>query len=549
MAIENIIIPPISVILSIPKFGGFQPFFLNEANLVSLQMNFTLTGGSFTATVLQNSFANPIENLSFTLPNGRTVTLKQTSSAMGRGGLIQTLSGPCVSPAATLINTVGVAAPGAQFPFPLAQQLAGPIRVFWETFSPLIVGFVFRGPALSGIQQLAGYILGDVIVRNGSGGNVAIHVVDPGAVPFDFTPFNVPVSDIVSISQLQDYSLDVSSVLNPALGAIDFNNPGDFIYDSDHAQKQGKFTVQAGAPGSQGSTDFIPIPDGWLIDGNFEEWAPQNPLDLTNPNPSVTNGRYWKVFQSPTNPAMLRGITNFTRLVKTLNLPGNVSPFVGSPITGVTRKNTTLEFAFNNPGTQKGIYGFNAEKTIMFDVISNQFLTLPSCLVIRPNGQVSSGEAASNFFSITMELWTFPLVLPVTFPVGDPTNPFGLPPNVVVVSPSSQVSFGSNGAAQQAYFSKYLANYRLINSPRYRTTLSCLYRGVMPQPGDTLNIVGPPSNPNKLTGIDTPKCGRIQSVGLTLSRSALLLNITAELYNYSPDGNLSLIQPGSTVFQ
>lgn len=527
MPIENIILPSPTTILNTQSI-------LTVKNLISLQINFTLTGGSFTATILQGSIANLLENLSFSLPSGRVVTLKQTGSSLARGGLLQTVGGPCLSPAATLTGFVGVAGGVNAFVYFLASQLAsqqGAISLFWETINPPVSGFVYRGNILSGIQQLAGIVLGDVIVRNNG-----IYVVDPGVSPISANIFRVPVTDIVSISQLQDYSLDVVSRLNPVLTAVNFNNPGDFVFDSAHAQKQPKFTVQAGAPGSQGATDFIPIPDGWLVDGNYEEWAPPSGTDFTNPASSVTNGRYWKVFQSPSNPANLRGITNFTRLIKSLNLPGNISPFVGSPVTGSTRQNTTKEFIFDNAGTQSGIYGFTADETTLFDSISGQFFDLPSCLVLRPNGLVSSGEAASSFFSITMELWTFPRVLPTTFPVGDPVNPFGLPNNAVVVNPSSQVNYGS-GSAQLGYYLKYLSNYKLINSPRYRTTISCLYRGSMPQPGDKLLITGQGGAQPK--GIDQPSCGRIQSVGLTLSRSAVLLNITAEIYNYSTDGNLS----------
>jgi hypothetical protein len=329
------------------------------------------------------------------------------------------------------------------------------------------------------------------------------------------------------------------------LTAVNFNNPGDFVFDSAHAQKQPKFTVQAGAPSGTGASDFIPIPDGWLIDGNSEEWTPPPGTDFSNPAPSVASGRYWKVFQSPTNPSNLRGITNFTRLIKSLNLPGNVSPFVGSPVTGVTRQGTTKEFIFDNAGTESGIYGFTADETTLFDSLSSQFFDLPSCLVLRPNGMGDSGEAASNFFSITMELWTFPRVLPTTFPVGNPVNPFGIPNNTVVINPSSQVNFGS-GTAQQGYYLKYVSNYKRINSPRYRTTMSCLYRGTMPQPGDQLLITAQGGASPK--GVDQPVCGRIQSVGLTLSRSAVLLNITAEVYDYSTDGNLSATSGGGTVW-
>lgn len=532
---KDIVLPDPTVILNTQSI-------LTVKNLVSLQMNFTLTGGSFTATILQGSIANLLENLSFSLPSGRVVTLKQTGSSLGRGGLVQTVGGPCTSPAATLTGFVGLPGGVNAFCAGLASQLAsqqGAILLYWETINPPISGFVFRGNILSGIQQLASIVLGDVIVRNDG-----IYVVDPGVSPASANTFKVPVTDIVSISQLQDYSMDVVSVLNPVLTAVNFNNPGDFVYDSAHAQKQPKFTVQAGAPGSQGSTDFIPIPDGWLVDGNYEEWTPPSGTDFTNPTPSVTNGRYWKVFQSPSNPANLRGITNFTRLVKSLNLPGNVSPFVGSPVTGITRQNTTKEFIFDNAGTQSGIYGFTADSTTLFDSISGQFFDLPSCLVLRPNGLASSGEAASNFFSITMEMWTFPRVLPTTFPVGDPVNPFGIPNNAVVINPSSQVNYGS-GTAQMNYYLKYASNYKRINSPHYRTTTSCLYRGTMPQPGDQLLITGQGGASPK--GVDQPACGRIQSVGLTLSRSAVLLNITAEIYDYSPDGNLSSASSGGTI--
>ena len=79
--------------------------------------------------------------------------------------------------------------------------------------------------------------------------------------------------------------------------------------------------------------------------------------------------------------------------------------------------------------------------------------------------------------------------------------------------------------------------------------MSCLYRGSMPQPGDKLEIVGPPANPGQVKGVDKPVCGRIQSVGLSLARSAVLLNITAELYNFSLDGNLSRTIAGGTLIQ
>jgi hypothetical protein len=226
------------------------------------------------------------------------------------------------------------------------------------------------------------------------------------------------------------------------------------------------------------------------------------------------------VYQSPTNPGQLRGITNFTRLVKALNLPGNVSSFVGSPVTGSTRRDTTKEFIFDGAGTNEGIYGFTADSTILFDIISHQFFDIPSCLVLRPNGLLDSGEGASNFFSITMEMWNFPRVLPLTFTVGNPINPFNVPGRYVIINPSSQVQAGGG---QQAYYQLYRANYKTVNSPRYRTQLSYIYRGSMPEPGDTITLTG--------GSVDTNHCGRISNVGLNLSRSGVTVNATCEVYH------------------
>ncbi len=502
---ETIIIKPLSAL-------GTGAIFSEEI-VVSFQLSYNATGGTFTITVLKDTVVLPPENAVLSMPFGRVGIVKNTGGGLSTGGLVDTISGPILPLSATLVNFVGIPNGTNQDAATLAAQLAGGSGVFWETFVPFVKNFVYRGISLPGIQQLAQIVLADVIVRKDG-----IHVVDPGAV-IGNTPFNVQKSDIVSASQVLDFSQDIASVLNPALVTVIINDQGDFVYDSQHAQKQPKFTVQAGSPQSQAAKDFIPIPDGWLVDGNFEEWTPPSSTDFSNPSASVPAGRYWKVYQSPVNPAALRGITNFTRLIKEVKLPGNVSSFIGSPITGLTRKNTTLEFIFDNKGTESGIFGFNADETTMFDIISHQFFTFDHALVLRPNSGVDSSDASSNFYSITMEQWTFPRVSPQIFPVGDPVNPFGLPTNVVVVTPSSNVIAPDLGS----YHQKYLSNYRLINSPRLRTTISVVYRNFMPQVGDRLIV---------LSGLRVNDCGRIQSVSLNFGRAGIVLSITAERYQY-----------------
>ena len=505
----------ISETIVLPSLGSFLPGAsgITEAICVSLQLNYTLTGGNFSASVLKGSARLPPENSVLSLPFGRLGVVKNVGSGYSSGGLVDTISGPIIPLQMSLVNFFGMATGARQSISAVAAQL-GNGGVSWETMDILIKNFSFRGIALSGIQQLASsFMLADVIVRNNT-----IHVVDPGFPTTGSLVFTVLGSDLVSATQVTDYNSDVAAVLNPTLNAAQLDDEGDFAYDSQHAQKQPKFTVQAGAPGSQGSSDFIPIPDGWLVDGNYEEWIPPSDTDFTNPSPTPQNGRYWKVFQSPTNPKQLRGITNFKRLVKPLNLPGNVSQFVGSPITGLTKGGTGKEFKFNKDGTESGIYGFSAEKTEMFDVISNQFLEFPNALVLIPAGG-GSGEASLNFFSITMEMWTFPRVKPQLFPVGDPVNPFNLPSNVVVVTPNSNVVSLSGSAS--SYWTKYLNNYKLINSPRLKTAVNTLFRRTMPQPGDTLIVA---------SGLSVSNCGTIRSVSVNFGRSGVILNITAEKY-------------------
>lgn len=503
---ENILIQPLSQL--IPALT-----FINEQICIGLELNYTATGGSFSITLLQDSVTLPSENTVVTLPFGRIGIVKSTGRNASTSGLVDIISGPIVPLEATFQTFFGIEPNTTKNLSATAAGLG--VGVVWSTLDIPIKNFSFRGIALSGIQQLAAYMLADVIVRKDK-----VYVVDPGQT---FEQFVVLKSDIVSASQSLDYSQDVASILNPALTTVQLNDEGDFVYDSEHAQKQTKFTVQAGAPGGDGSSDHIDIPDGWLVDGNFEEWTPPPGTDFTNPASSVTNGRYWKVFQSPTNPGQLRGITNFNRIVKQLNIPGNVSSFVGSPITGLTKQNTNLEFAFNSPGTESGIYGFNAEETTLFDIISHQFLDLTNALVLIPRSG-SSGEAATNFYSITMEMWNFPRVSPQVFGVGDPLNPFNIPKNVVVVNPNSNILITSEGGPGN-YWQKYLSNYKLINSPRLKTNISTVFRNQLPQVGDALLV------PN---GLKYSNCGRIQSVRLSFGRNGIVLNMTAEKFQFGP---------------
>lgn len=509
---ETIIINPISVLLPNQTFA-------NQQNLVGLTMNFSPTGGSFSLSLLANQAQTPPKNFLITLPFGRTGVVKNTGAGASSGGLVLSVSGPALPLVATQQTYLGVPGNVLRNASLIAAQLGNGATVTWETLDGLVRNFIFRGIMLAGIQQLASLFLAEVYVRSN-----AIFVVDPGQI---IGPaMQVPQSDIVNVTQNVDYTLDIPSVLNPVLLLTQGGLPGEFVYDSQHAQQQPKFTVQCGAPGSEASQDFIPIPDGWLVDGNYEEWSPPSDTDFTNPSATPTNGRYWKVFQSPTNPAMLRGITNFTRLIKQLNIPGNVSTFIGSPITGKTRQNTTRELYFSDPGLNNGIPGFNTGMVSFFDVISSQFYTFTNAIVLIPNGVASSGEAASNFFSITMEQWLFPLVNPTSFPEGlgpDPTNPFNIPSGVQVVNPSNNIT-ALSVAGLTTYYNRYLSNFQKINSPRLRTQISTVFRNYLPQPGDHLIV---------LAGVPVSDCGRISNVSLSFGRSGAVLNITAERYQYS----------------
>jgi hypothetical protein len=507
-ASETIIINPVKVLLPGSTFA-------TEKNLVALSLSYTLTGGSFSInTLLDAQLGVPPENAILSLPFGRVGVVKNVGRSQSSGGLIANISGPIQPFAAQQQTYYGMFVLGVDFKFTsqLALLLGAPVT--WDTLDVRVRSFIYRGIALGGIQQLAQLLLADVLIRADG-----IHVTDPGQV---IGPtFSVPKSDIVTVQQATDYTLDIPSILNPAISQV--QGPGNYIYDEQHAQKQPKFTVQAGAPGAQGSSDFIPIPDGWFVDGEFEEWTPASATDLTNPSASV--GRYWKVFPSPTSPGMMRGITAFRSIVKELRIAKGIAPFIASPITSYTRRGVDTEFDFEFPGIESNLQGFQSSPKSFFDVISNQFITFQNCLSLVPTNAVLSGDADKNFYSITMEQWTFPNVGQIHFPNGpfDPTNPFNIPKNVQVINPSTNTVFFSVPDLEQ-YWNKYVINFQLINSPRLRTTLTCIFRNNLPQVGDGLFIQD---------GVATNNCGRISSVTLNYSRGGLVLNIVAERYQFS----------------
>lgn len=510
--------------------------FLDEQITTRIQLNYTNVGGSFVIELLQGSVSPlPAENAVLSLPFGRVGIVKNTGSGWSQAGIVDTISGSILPLSATLINFYGIEPNAAQFLSFLALFLANGAPVVWSTLDVPIKNFSFRGQAISGIQQVAQTVLADVIVRKD-----AIYVVDPGSI-IDGTnvlpngsqakqsPFIVPKTDIVSATQVIDYGLDVASVLNPALTSAQLDDEGDFVYDSDHAQKQPKTQVSAGTA----NAGFTPIPDGWLIDGTFEEWTPV-PGSGTVDNPSPTVSRYWKQFPSPSTPGNMRGVISFNRLIKDFSSqPNNFSTFVGSPVTAQSlgSSGSPNSFQFLGGGTESGIYGFNLALTVVSDIVSGQYLELSKSLTLTPAGG-NSGTADINFYSIQLEFWLFPRVNPQIFPVGDPVNPFGIARNVVVVNPSSNVA--NIGGQIRGYWQKYIANYQLINSPRLKTTVSVVFRNNLPQVGDQLQV---------LSGLKYVDCGRIQNVGLSFSRSGMVINISAEKYQFGP----GLYQGGSGI--
>lgn len=535
---ETITLPPVSTLFS----------FVDEKKCVSFQLSFNFTGGTFSVSVLKNSTPLPGENAVFSLPFGRVGTVKDVGSSISTGGLVDIVSGPAVPLAATEPGFVSIK-PGILYnastanPKTLAQTLANGLSINWQSYNPQLRAFLYRGNILSGIQQLASIVLGDVIVHGGS-----IYVVPPGTIVG--SNFSIASTDIVSLRQEVDYSLDYPSELNPALLLPLFDPEGLYIFDTDHAHKQGNTTLNIGAPSGTGSKDFSPIPDGWMVDGTYEEWTPPPGTDFTNPATTATNGRYWKQFQSPSDPTKLRGILTFTRLVKDLKLNGNsdnpikstltpaISIFVGSPITSQT--NPTIgkpvaEFGgpgfllFDQDGTAPGvgsinsppggIYGFTADVNQVEDIVSGQSVAVQNAMVLLPPGG-SSGAADENSFTIQFGLWTFPKVKPTVFGVGDPTNPFNIPPGINIVNPSQNIV--NSGGQAIPYYKDYLKQYKKINSPRLKTSVTCVFRGFIPQPGDGLTV----------SGADKPTCGRVTTVSLSMGRSGLTLSIQAELYQY-----------------
>jgi len=498
---RDILISPISVLLP-----GSSPL-VTEENCTQVSLNFTLAGGSFSISVLKDSVVLPPKDTIITLPLGRIGVVKNLSKGFSTGGLLDVISGPAIPFVATLQTFTAIPQGTNELGQVLATRLLHS-AVHWLARDFGVKNFNFRGIALQGVQQLAGNILADVIVR----GDNQVYVAEAGRIVGN--TFTVDKRDIVSASQTEDFNNYQKSVLNPALTEVNVIDEGTFLYDSEHAQKQPKSIVQCGAPAGTGSKDLIPIPDGWLVDGSFEEWVPTDPNDFTNPSPSVGGGRYWKVFQSPTSPGSLRGITNFNRLVKQMSIPKNVSKFVGSPITGITKTGSSKEFRLDHGQTESGIYGFTAEKVSVADVVSGQLFEIENALVLSPFGG-ASGEAQNHFYSLQLEFWTFPRVSPTIFPGAgvDPTNPFGIPADVVIVNPSSQILPGSD------YYAYYFLQYQRIHSVKLRTTISVLYRNVLPQPGDRLIVPSLPVN----------DCGRIVSVNLNFARGGIVLSITAEL--------------------
>lgn len=523
---ETITLTPLGTLL-----GPHSP--ISEKNCTSFQISLNMTGGTFSLSVLKDTLGNLPENTILTLPFGRFSVIKNTGRNWSTGGLLDTASGPALPLVATQISFAaivpGLLAPGVVDPnftfYPaasLAQQLLAGIALEWIAMNPNIRTFNFRGVALSGVQQLAQIVLGEVIVNRNT-----VFVVTPGQAVGP--TFSVPNSDIVNLNQQVDYSLDVKSVLNPAILNVNFIPEGTFIYDDQHAQKQPNQKITMGAPSGTGARDFVEIPGDWMIEGQYEDWTPPAGTDLSNPNTTANNGRYWKVFQSPDNPTQLRGVLNFTRLVKDLKLSGNLlntdkTAFVGTPITAQTQDvgigSEFLGLSIGEAGTEEGIYGFTADETVVTDITQNSAsntVTVKTAMQLLPPAG-NSGDASSNFFSIQIGLWTFPRVLPLTFGVGNPANPYNLPKDVVIVNPSTNVLNFNSGILQ--YYQTYLTNYQLINSPRLKTSLTCVYRNQMPQPGDVLVV----------PGAGTPNCGRISSVTLNYTRGGITLNIQAEIY-------------------
>lgn len=508
LSAKDIILPPLALL-----FPGST--FVTEKNCTGFSINFTPAGGSFSISILRGEALIPGKDFVIQMPMGRVGIVKQTTQSLSSGGLVDVISGPMIPLVASQYTFVARQQPFSEFMAILARELTHGI-VNWKARDFPIRGFNYRGIALGGVQSLASNILADVIIRDDN----ILYVVEPDQIVGN----NIAISksEIVSITQVIDYSAVKKAVINPALTLVnlDISSLGSFIYDDEHAQKQGNTQVSCGAPGGTGAQDFIPIPDGWLVEGSYEEWTPASVEDFTNPAGSVPNGRYWKVFPSPSNPGKLRGITSFTKLVKDMKLSGGVSSFVGSPITAQTKTGSTREFILGSQQTESGIAGFTATDTLVLDAISGQAVQVKNALELRP--PFGSGNADKNFFSIQMGAWTFPRVAPLIFPGAgvDPTNPFNVPADTTVVSPPGQI------IPSLDYYNYYLAQYNKQNSIKLKTNLSFLFRGTnIPQCGDRLVLE---------TGIvPEADCGKINTVSVGFNRGGIVVQVTAERLAYN----------------
>jgi hypothetical protein len=140
--------------------------------------------------------------------------------------------------------------------------------------------------------------------------------------------------------------------------------------------------------------------------------------------------------------------------------------------------------------------------------------------------------------SLPLEIWTFPKVTPAVFTSGSglPGNPFGLPNDVLLITPPTQVFFplGSGPDLYQNYLNYYVATFKFVNSPRMKTNLTCVFRNALPQPGDQLVIDG---------GVQYPACGMIKSVSLSYSASGVSLSVNAEAYDCKNQATAYYRQP------
>lgn len=513
LSTKDIILPSLKLL-----FPGST--FVTEENCTGFSINFTPAGGSFSISILRGEALVPGKDFVIQMPMGRVGIVKQTTQSLSSGGLVDVISGPMIpliasqytfaaTPFTSIFLQDGIYNISTELLSTLARRLTHGI-VNWKARDFPIKGFNYRGIALSGVQSLASNILADVIIRDDN----ILYVAEPDQIVGN----NIAISksEVVSVSQVIDYSAVKKAVINPAIMQVNVIDEGTFIYDDEHAQKQGNTQVSCGAPGGTGAQDFIPIPDGWLVQGSYEEWAPASSEDFTNPAASVPNGRYWKVFPSPSNPGKLRGITSFTRLVKDMKLSGGVSSFVGSPITAQTKTGSSREFILGSQQTESGIAGFTATDTLVLDAISGQAVQVKNALELRP--PFGSGNADKNFFSIHVGTWTFPRVAPTIFPgagIVDPTNPFNIPADTTIVSPPGQI------IPSLDYYNYYLAQYKKQNSIKLRTNLSFLFRGTnIPQCGDRLVL--------EAGIVPEADCGRINTVSVGFNRGGIVVQVSAE---------------------